>query len=235
MVWEVQVIGPNGVLAELASAVGDEPAIVETEGRFTLRSRRLDQLTDAPSVREEAKRIVEALSGISRVLLDSDDALGVGSVTDLRPDGRQNIFLEVEPAVISIKDGVTSFVVTRSDGTAEQRRRSDPAPRWLAKALCDPALSRALRLRDAGELSWTDLYRLYEVIEDACGGEDVIVANRWTTRTRVRRLKHSANSVSAAGDDARHGIERSSPPTSPMTLPEARSLVDDLLKRSLDS
>jgi hypothetical protein len=47
--------------------------------------------------------------------------------------------------------------------------------------------------------------------------------------------KHSANSVKAAGDQARHGVEEKAPPVDPMTITEAKSLVDILLARWLGS
>jgi hypothetical protein len=82
-------------------------------------------------------------------------------------------------------------------------------------------------------LAWTDLYRLLEVIEAGAGGADAVVAKDWISKSQLRRFKHSANSVTAAGDQARHGVETTQPPADAMTISEARSLIDILLSRWL--
>jgi len=236
MDWEVHVSGPQSILDELVYAFDDGDITLTRVGdQFVLRSRTLQNLADSAAVRSEAERIVEALSGISRVLLQSDRPLNVASLAEVRADGTRNIFVQVEPAVLRVGAGLVSVVVTHSDGRIEEHRPSDPAPIWLGRALSDAATARALRLRDAGHLSWTDLYRLYEVIEAGAGGADGILAKDWISRSQLRRFKHSANSVSAAGDQARHGVETTQPPADAMTLSEARSLIDILLGRWLGS
>jgi hypothetical protein len=238
MRWEVTISGSQEVLTELARQFNDEElgvTLVEANGQTQLRSTAFEGHLDAASVRIEAERIVDALSGISRLLLRSDSRLTVSSVTAVRPDGKRNIFLQVEPAVLKIRGGLTSIVVTRADGRVEEYRPSDPAPKWLARALANPNAARALRLRDTDDLSWTDLYRLYEVIEAGAGGVDAIAAKGWASKSQVCRFKHSANSVTVAGNEARHGVESTEPPAEAMSLGEARSFVDGLLHRWLEN
>jgi hypothetical protein len=207
---------------------------VKVGDQVVLRSSAFETLADAGAARAEADRIVDALSGISRVLLESERPLGISSVAEVGPDGtRRNVFVQLEPAVIRMTAGLVSMAITHPDGTVEERRPSDPAPVWLAKALAEAQAARALRLRDAAPLSWTALYRLFEVIETGVGGADVIVAKDWISKSQMRRFKHSANSVAAAGDEARHGVERTEPPANPMTISEARALIDILLSRWL--
>ena len=227
---------PGAVLAELAHVLSnDDLSLLRGNGKYMLKSRAFESLTDVDSVRTEAQRIVVALSGISRILLGSDAKLKIGTVTDVRPDGHRHIFVQLEPAVMRLNAGRVSVQVTHPDGRIDIRRPADPAIEWLTKSLTDPLIARALRLRDAGPLSWTDLYRLYEVIENGAGGEDAIVTRGWATRVQLKRFKHSANSVSAAGDQARHGIERTTPPRDAMSQSEGRLLVDELLRRWLGS
>ena len=234
MEWEVTLRGPEPVLEEVAHALHEnENAIVRSQDGFVLRSTRFVNLTQAADVRLEAAPIVEALSAIGRMLLQSEASLRIASVVEIRPDGTRNIFVELEGGVLRITGGLVSLRVSRLDGSVEEQRPSDPAPSWLAKALTTPEAARALRLRDKSPLSWPDLYRLFEVIVAGAGGSTAIVAAGWASRTQLRRFKHSADSVSAAGDEARHGVERRAPPRDPMTIVEARSLVDILLARWL--
>lgn len=231
MSWEVQIIGPVHVLDELARAfVGQDPSVARRADEFLLRSRSFDGMANATEVRNEAVRITKALSGLSRILLQAETSLGVGSVAEVTPSGSCNISFQAEPGVLTFTGGLASMVVKRADGTVEEHRPADPAPSWLARALKNPAAAHALRLRDAGPLSWTDLYRLFEVVVDGAGGIDQVVAKGWATAAAVRRFKHSANSVTAAGDQARHGVEVTKPPANPMSLSEARAFAEGLLR-----
>ena len=142
---------------------------------------------------------------------------------------------DLEPAVFRITGGLISTVVTRADGSVEERRASDPAPRWLSAALTDPAIAKALALRDAKSLSWTDLYRLFEVISAGVGGDNWLASNGWTSRATIGRFKHSANSVAVAGDDARRAVETTNPPSNPMSHAEAEEFVDSLLRHWFES
>jgi hypothetical protein len=234
MSWEVVLLGPESILEELAHAFQkNDNTLARTENGFVLRSSRFENLTNAADVRIEATQIVNALSGISRLLLQSETSLKLSSLIEIQPDGRRNIFVEIEPAVVRVTGGLVSTQISHEDGSIEERRPSDPAPAWLTKALGTPQAATALRLRDKRPLLWTDLYRLFEVIVDAAGGSNAIVRAGWASSTQLRRFRHSANSVSAAGDQARHGVEPTTPPTDPMTISEARSLVDILLARWL--
>jgi hypothetical protein len=56
----------------------------------------------------------------------------------------------------------------------------------------------------------------------------------WVTNRQVDRFKRTANSQKAIGDKARHGKDPYEPPTEPLSLSEARALIDGLLKVWLD-
>ena len=77
MEWEVVLRGPDSILEELAHAFHEnEITIVRSKDGFVLRSTRFVDLTNAADVRLEATPLVEALSGISRMLLQSEASLG---------------------------------------------------------------------------------------------------------------------------------------------------------------
>ena len=98
MSWEVQLVGLDSVLGELSETLcSGELVVARSEGQYILQSSRFDNLADVRSVRKEAERIVEALSGVSRLLLESAQPLKIGSVTEVLADGRRNIFVQLEP------------------------------------------------------------------------------------------------------------------------------------------
>ena len=93
---------------------------------------------------------------------------------------------------------------------------------------------QALRLF-AGQPSPGNLYRVFEVVRVDAGGEDRIVVNGWTTAKQITRFRRTMNSVSALGTDARHGVERTTPPADPMSIPEAQEFITRLLAKWLAS
>ena len=232
--WEVHLLGPQHVLDQLARALaGEDPTVVKVQDRFVLRASAFDSAGTADGVRAEGKRVVESLSGIARLLLDSDEPVSLGSVAEVRSDGSRSIYVQLEGASLRLKGGFASVVVTHADGTVEEHRHSDPASSWLRASLADPSLAKAIRLRDRGDLSWSALYRIFEVIE-ASVGEKAIVAKGWASKSDIRRFSHSANSVAVGGDASRHGTENTQPPQHTITLREAKTLVDSLLRKWIE-
>lgn len=237
MPWEIHITGPPDILQELAQAFRDDPSVAAQGEGWILRSRTFDGLSDATAVREQAERIVDSLSAISRLLLQSERPLKVLSVAEVRADGsRKAVSIQLESEGLRAMTGRLTPSIIQADGTVTVTSASAAAaPKWLAKAEGKPGLAHALRLRNVQKLMWTDLYRLYEVLRAEVGGDTTIVQAGWTSRSQLDRFTRSADSVTVAGDDARHGVERQQPPAKPMTLTQARSFIDALLCKWLDA
>ena len=85
-----------------------------------------------------------------------------------------------------------------------------------------------MRLLD-GRLDWTNLYRIYEVISEAVGGDDVIIARGWATKAQLGTFTLSANHPAVSGDESRHGTMRGQP-SQRMELQHAVALVKRLAR-----
>lgn len=81
------------------------------------------------------------------------------------------------------------------------------------------------------DLSRFNLWKSYENIRDANGGEKGLVVSRRTTDEEVERFRRTANTRSAVGDAARHANLGLPPPPNPMALEEADAYVRGLLLR----
>jgi hypothetical protein len=211
------------------SMSGQSTSITMEADKFILRSNAFDILDVPRTVAEKAKEILAALSGATRLILGGHTSMSVSGICRVRDDGGRDIFLIAEPGTFQMRGFTPTMVVTKSDGTEEIHRPADGIPSWLALATTNDAVAKALRLYDEDSLGWVELYRLYEVIESDIG-HSTILANRWASDANIRLFKHTANSVAATGDQARHGKETSTPPAKPLTLSEARTLVDALLR-----
>jgi hypothetical protein len=101
------------------------------------------------------------------------------------------------------------------------------AEQALAAAMNDPQAERALRIFGRDDIDYRDLYHVLEIAEAAIGSR--IYSSGTVAAAEVRRFKHTANSVHALGDEARHGHEATQPPSQPMSFAEARVLVGRVL------
>ncbi len=229
MQWWVEVGGDGADLSMLAESLSNgATSITRHEGGFILTCEGFSNLDSARAVAEHAKQVVAMLAGSARLLLGGRASITVGAVYRVRDDGKRDTFILTEPGRFELRGMPVTTVVSKSDGTQEVHRPADPIRAWVALAKADGAVAKALRLRDDDSRGWVELYRLYEVIESDIG-RPVIVANGWVSDRDIGRFKHTANSVEAAGDEARHGKEETDPPARPLSLAEARTLIDRLL------
>lgn len=83
--------------------------------------------------------------------------------------------------------------------------------------------------------TWSSLYKAYEILGDAVGGEHAILKAGWVSKRGLSRFTQTAQSRAALGDLARHASEKFTLPANPMTLKEARTLVKGLLSKWLDA
>lgn len=210
------------------SMMGSSTSITMEANKVILRSNAFDVL-DESTVAEKANEILAALSGTTRLILGGHTSMSVGGIYRLRDDGGRDYILNAEPGTHRIRGFAPTIIMKRSNGTEEIRRPADGILSLLVLATTDNAVAKALRLRNEDSIGWVGLYRIYEVIESNMG-RSAILANGWATDADIRLFKHTANSVAAAGDQARHGKETGTPPAKPLTLSEARTLVDTLLR-----
>ena len=230
MKWEIQLNGDPADLTMLSNSFnGPDISISEVNGQFVLRSTQFAPLQTADSVRNKAQEIVTAVSGTARLLLGTSQPIEMGAVFMVREGGGRNVFVSPPPATLRLRGTLASLVVKRADGTVETHYPTEPGPGWVQVALQQEVVARALRLRNAGALEWVDLYRLYEVIESDVPTR-TIQAKSWVTSGQIERFKRTANSQKAIGDKARHGKDPYEPPQNPMSLLEARGLIDSVLK-----
>lgn len=97
----------------------------------------------------------------------------------------------------------------------------------------DGNVDSALRILSQRQLTWSELYKLLEIVK-ADRGNDYPVAAEVMTQAQLSKFKHTANSMAAIGDDARHGPTSKQPPSNPMMIGDARNFIRNLLKYWLE-
>ncbi len=100
---------------------------------------------------------------------------------------------------------------------------------WMKLAEEDEIVKNVFRQITEFEPNWINLYKVYEIVNKDAGRTKI---EQWTNK-KIGLFTHTANSQSAIGDDARHGVDKHDPPKEPMSLSEARALIRNLLKQWL--
>ncbi len=228
MEWFVIITGDRYDLEYLCKYFNSpELCIAQQEQDFILKSTDFNSLTGAKDVKNKASEILTLVNGAARLELGVRKPLSVAHVVKVKDDGTREVFLEFSDTLF-IHESVTASVVG-ADGTVREIRQISLIPNWVAASQRDENVAKVLRLFGIGDRDWVNLYRIYEVVENDIEGISNIVKKGWATRKAIERFKHTANSPGAIGDESRHGKQTSKPPKDPMTLSEAKSLVETIL------
>lgn len=229
--WVVQLVGEESDLAALAQSFTGPDITISRDGQnYALVSEQFDENADARAVREQAEAFVAVLNGASRLALEAIESIRVGTVYRRREDGLRDAFVFAEPAVIRFRGFTPTVTLTHVDGSVEKFRPADPVKLWADVAAKNDAVRSVLLLIGAGALDWVNLYRILELVQSDAGGVNAIVANGWATSSSLKLFKHTANSPGALGLDARHGAEATLPPKHPMTISEARAMMNSIVQ-----
>lgn len=228
MEWCVTITGDNFDLQELSKSLNSPQLSISQEGQsFVLKSTRLSELTDAEAVLERAREILTQITGAARLTLGTREPLVVNHVTKVDADGKAHAFIFISEA-LDIRASVSVSSVT-TEGIVEEFHQADPIPRWVALAWRDDQVASVLRLLASQGYTWVNLFRICEVIEADVGGVPAIVQKGWATQESLRLFKGTSNHPGAIGDEARHGYLARGHLKNPMSISEAKALIDTII------
>lgn len=232
--WKVELKGENFDLSELLEGFNStECAVSKKDSKYYLKSDIFQELSDARQVLESAKEMVSRINGISRLEFQNWKNVCVSGVSYLKDDGTENVFLSPDPIVCCARVRVSDQLTIIRNAKVISEEPSIPRPQRLIE-LCskDHVASKALRLYGLDDQSWVNLYRIFEIIEDDIGSN--MVERGWVSSKKATKFTRTANSPSVIGDDARHGSEKYTPPSKPMTLQDGKEFISGLLNNWLN-
>lgn len=240
-VWQVQIQGSTSDLEHLARHFTAPPkrVIRDTRGSgFLYEAASFSACSTPAEVLAVADQELAVLSGALRLARRSREPLRSGAVYRQNATGCRDVFVQIRETLrLRMELGEVTTTVTDGGGTVLTRPTLPPRTVLLAQlAAFDAAVAKALRLHAEDDAkSWVGLYRIYEVVEADVGGQEALKKLSWGSTRDLRRFKHSANSVTVAGDCARHGKELEQPPKNPMTIHEAAAYVGYIVQSWLAS
>jgi hypothetical protein len=226
--WWARLEGESFDLVALHEALGDSGGVLvrRYDGRYYLRMAEFDEIAQSDAIETRAAKVLRVANGAARVQHANHREVRVDAVASVQPDGEIRNFIHKHGSVHA-RARVSASVTVNGEERPVVRTPSI-TKQAIEAALHDAAAERALRIFGRNDADFRDLYHVLEIAEAADG--DGIYSDDTVTRAEVRRFKHTANSVHALGDQARHGHETTQPPPQPTSIGEAQALVGRVLR-----
>ena len=226
--WWARLDGETLDLEALAATLGDSSPVQvrQFDGRFYLRMAEFAQINESSDAETRATEVLHVLNGAARVQYGDNREVRVDAVASVQPNGQIQNFIHMSAAVHA--RGRVSTTPTINDEVVPPVREPTVTERAMETALNDPQAERALRIFGRDDVDYRDLYHVFEIAEAAIGNG--IYSDGTVTTAEIRRFKHTANSVHALGDQARHGHETTQPPPQPTSFAEAQALLGRVLR-----
>ena len=223
--WEIELGGSEVDLKLITDLNNESFTISFDQNRYLLKFPAIpdEQSGDAFA---RGREMVISLNGLCRLRFPGFGNLSAEQVIrNENSDGSRGTTIMVKTAEIKIR----TFPVTITAGGVTTKP-IDVVNARLSTAISIPEVARVLRLRNTENLDWSQMYRVLEAVES---DRDIVEAG-WITKKQRNLFKHTANSVTASGDKARHGREVHDPPKSPMSEETAKTLLDKIIANWID-
>ena len=203
----------------------DEFSLITDNSKYYLTSSRWESLTNHSAVYWEATKPLRDISAVARIKFTDFPLLKPDIIREVDEEGKRKRWVALS-ATISVDS--SSFSIQLEGG-------QDIIPilefeSWMKLAEEDEIVKNVFRQITEFDHNWINLYKVYEIVEKNAGKKKI---EQWITKDKIRQFKHTANSQSAIGDDARHGVDHNDPPKEPMSLYEADALIMTLLQKWL--
>ena len=192
----------------------DEFSLMAENGEYYLTSSRWESLTNHSAVYLEATKPLQDISAIARIHFTRFPLLKPDIICEVDEEGKRQRWVA---GSATIRVDSSSFSIQLEGG-------QDIIPilefeSWMKLAEEDETVKQVFRQFRYFEHKWINLYKVYEIVKKDAGKKNKIDRiEQWITKDKIRQFKHTANSQSAIGDDARHGVDPNDPPKEPMSL-----------------
>ena len=215
--WSVRLAGEQSTMKAMADIFRGPGAhvAIEEDGRYHLKSTSFLQFTDAVDVQNTAALLLHrmcALLNLYGAFLGEVWAENAQWIDSEGQRGGIGTTVRLRGTVVSREAVEMQMVTIRSSALATDGER------LLILGQRHRAVEGFLTLVGWEPLGWINLYMLYEILLDECGGTQGIVDRGWATRHELRSFSQTANGY-------RHAGYKAKPPPRPLDLRAAQALI----------
>jgi hypothetical protein len=203
----------------------DEFSLMAENGEYYLTSSRWESLTNVSDVYLEATKPLQDISAFAMISFPGFPRLKPDTICEVDEEGKRHNWVALS-ATINV--GSSCSVSIKLEGGQDIIRNLE-FESWMKLAEEDETVKNVFRQITDFDHNWINLFKVYEIVNKDAGKKKI---EQWT-KDKISQFTHTANSQSAIGDDARHGVDKHAPPKEPMSLYEADALIMTLLQKWL--
>lgn len=196
--------------------------IEETDG-FYLNSPELDKLNDNAEIISKAKQFLDVANGAANIFHQDHKHVGIGAIKQKNDKGGYNISISLS-STIQFRSRLRGTLTTNLDPSSNLIVTT--IEDWIEKA--DKYESVRDTLHFFNEITWWNLYKIYEIINDDVGGQERLY--KLIPKSELRLVTQAAQSRELLGEHARHASKKYKPPATPVTINQAHATIKKLFE-----
>jgi hypothetical protein len=234
----IQITGDTLDIKELkASLRTTDWKITEEADGYYLTSDILTKISDNKEIESKAKQFLDILNGACNLLHGDHKKVQTGTIIQLDENGNRHIYVSINES---------NKIRSRFHG--DLTAKGDPAikpttiEQWIEKAKKHESVRDVLHFFN--DITWWNLYKIYEIIRDDLIGtdldhkkkilktdiEEIFVKKGLSSFDKVNDFTNVAQSRDLLGDEARHASRRIKRPDVVLTLSEAHGIIKSLFE-----
>ena len=228
---KLRLTGDTLDLQYLAAALpmGDV-LVINDGGRFYVTSKEADDVADA-QVPEVARNLVARINGIGRLQNLSFVPVEFSGIYE----DDAGVTVLGGAAQIGVRAGTTAEVVVRDADGNVVPQPPPPGPGRLAAAETNHDVAEVLEILGRPEPpNFAELYKIDEIIKSS-GRLAAVLQSAGISDQERKRFKQTADHQDASGADSRHARNKQQPPKHPMSIGQAREMINKLVAVWFDS
>ena len=225
--WRIRLEGTPKSLSSLPEFLPSSCLVTAEDGETYLDSPLFVTSMQVEDLMAIGEQLLDAANLLAILHIPAWTAVRCNTASRLREDGSVLNVKLLSAKIAATATLTPSPTVIRADGSIDpppQPARHHEEADLVAKN--DSLRTALLHLREG---SWVSLYKAYEVVRDAVGGERRLRQLNWISASLLTRFTRTAQSPKALGTEARHGVEVGMPPSNPLTDAEAKRIITDLI------
>jgi hypothetical protein len=208
----------------------DEFSFIPENSKYYLTSSRWESLTNHSAVYSEATKPLQDISDFARIHFTDFPLLKPDTIYEVDEEGKRHGRSALS-ATINVGSSCSVSIQLEGGQDIIPILEFDS---WRKLVEEDEIVKDVFRQFREFDRNWINLYKIYEIVKKDAGQKNNIDRiKQWITKKKISDFKQTANSQSAIGDDARHGVDKHAPPKEPMSLYEADALIMTLLQKWL--
>lgn len=221
MRWKLGLTGDNFDLLFLAERFAPDPLVARDGEEWFLSATEIDNAQTSGEAHTAGAAVLARLNGIARLSDRRHKSVSLsGRVVDSEDGSASAVVLA---GTVGLRARVSAVVVTT--GNEDEKPRIPTEAKLAEIAHADREVARVVVLLDRDAPDQDRLWRVFERVRDAVGGEDQMINTGLASKTEMRAFRAWANRPDVSGELARHEVSPGQAPRRTLSDGEAWEFI----------